>query len=166
MTELILTAERLREVLDYDPEIGVFTWRIQPRARTKVGDEAGYLTPSGYLQIKIDQRKHFAHRLVFLYVYGRFPKEDTDHINGRRDDNRRCNLREATRSENMQNVRRARSHNKAGFLGVLWNSQRNKWMAEINVFGKKIYLGLFATPELAHEAYLVAKRELHHYGNL
>ena len=113
-----LTAERLREVLDYGPDTGVFTWKIRTNSRVKVGDVAGALRPDGYIQISIDGRLHRAHRLAWLYVTGESPPDQIDHINGVRDDNRIANLRLATSAENKQNLRRAKSRNKTGFLGV------------------------------------------------
>ena len=159
-----LTAERLREVLDYDQETGVFTWKIRTHSRVKAGDVAGALRPDGYIQISIDGCLHRAHRLAWLYVTGESPPSEIDHINCVKNDNRISNLRLATRSENLQNQLRAKSNNNTGFLGVspnLW-----KFKAEIQVDGKRRYIGTFPTPEEAHAAYLKAKRQLHPYGTI
>ena len=153
-----LTAERLREVLQYDPETGVFT-RLVDRGGRKVGVVAGSVTGHGYTSIQIAGVRYLAHRLAFLWMTGEWPIDDVDHINGVAGDNRWSNLRPATRAENMQNQRRAQSNNKLGLLGVCRDG--NRFSARIKVDGQRIHLGLFATPEQAHAAYLDAKRRLH-----
>ena len=161
MTEL--TAGRLRELLDYCPDTGVFTWKIRI-SNVKVGDVAGCLEKDGYLRIQIDSRLHFTHRLAWFYVTGEWPPDQIDHINGIRDDNRIANLRAATRSENGQNRRKPQANNTTGYLGV--TRHRGKFLAKIRLDGKRKHLGLFTTPEEAHVAYLEAKRRLHPFGNL
>jgi hypothetical protein len=81
-----LTAERLREVLNYNPGTGVFTWRVQTGRRAPVGAIAGCITWYGYIAIKIDCCRHLAHRLAWFYVTGAWPKDQIDHINGNRSD--------------------------------------------------------------------------------
>ena len=159
-----LTAERLREVLNYDAETGIFTWLARTRNRVAVGDVAGSPDRYGYLRIKIDGRIHSAHRLAWLYVHGEWPKDQLDHINGIRTDNRITNLREATNAENGHNRRKPHSNNTTGYLGV--KRDRGRFQALIRLDGKQRYLGLFDTPEAAHAAYLEAKRRLHPFGNL
>jgi hypothetical protein len=83
-----------------------------------------------------------------------------DHINGNPLDNRRCNLRACNISQNGMN-RGAAAHNKSGLKGVFWDKRRNKWTAYIRAEGKQKYLGLFVSPELAHQAYSVAAQEYH-----
>lgn len=159
-----LTADRLREILAYDPETGVFTWKVRTANCVRVGDVAGSFDDKGYIKIKIDGRMHKAHRLAWLYVHGVWPKSGIDHVNSVRDDNRSANLREATQAENMQNERVSRSNNKTGFLGVA--PSYGKFQAQIWVGGKKMHIGTFDTPEEAHAAYLAAKREFHPFGTI
>lgn len=159
-----LTAGRLRELLDYDPDTGVFTWKISRRGRVKAGDVAGALRHDGYIQIGIDGRLHQAHRLAWLYVTGESPPSEIDHISCVRTDNRIANLRLATRSENQQNQSKAQKRNKTGFLGV--SPHQGKFQAQIKVDGKVRTIGRFPTPEAAHAAYLEAKRQLHPFGTL
>ena len=159
-----LTVERLREVLDYCPDTGVFTWKIRTNSRVKVGDVAGCLDKDGYLRIQIDSRLHFTHRLAWFYVTGEWPPDQIDHINGIRDDNRIANLRAATRSENGQNRRKPQANNTTGYLGV--TRHRGKFLAKIRLDGKRKHLGLFNTPEEAHAAYLKVKREIHPFGTI
>ena len=94
-------------------------------------------------------------------MYGEMPKQNIDHINGIRDDNRIENLRDVSQKINLQNKRNPNANSTSKFLGVCWHKSRNKWQSQIAVNGKDKYLGLFETAELAHEAYLIAKRELH-----
>ena len=155
----MLTYERLREVLHYDPETGVFTWLVRTSTRIKVGDVAAAADGRGYIVIGVDGVLYKSHRLAFLWMTGEWPPQFVDHINGVRDDNRWSNLRPATRSENNQNVRRARAGNRTGLLGVC--RYRKRFKAQIRVDGRNLCLGTFDTPEQAHEAYLAAKRRLH-----
>lgn len=159
----MLTAERLREVLDYDAETGLFT-RKEPRNRWKAGQVAGGETCHGYTGIKIDNRVYLAHRLAWLYVFGEWPSKGLDHLNGSRRDNRLVNLREATHAENAQNRRGARRGSAVDFIGV--SRYRGVFRAQIKTDGKNKHIGYFGTPEAAHEAYLDAKRKLHSHNTL
>lgn len=153
----MITVERVRELLIYDSETGVFRWKVAS-TRVKIGDVAGS-DGDGYRVIRIDQRNYKAHRLAWLYVHGEWPAKDIDHINGVRSDNRIANLRDVSRSVNIQNLRRARSDNSSGLLGVSRN--RGRWRAVINLEGKRHHLGYFASADLAHEVYLEAKLKIH-----
>jgi len=154
-----LTVARLRELLAYDPEAGVFVWLVG-RGRAAAGAVAGTLARDGYLRIGVDGQGCAAHRLAWLMHYGEWPTGQIDHRDGCRTNNRIANLRDVTTSVNNQNQRKARADNKScGLLGVTANCGR--WMAQIQVDRKKRRLGLFDTPERAHAAYLEAKRELH-----
>lgn len=146
-----ISQERLIELLIYDPETGAFTWRTQFNNCVKKGSLAGTLCTSGYVLICLDGRRYKAHRLAWLYVYGRFPSKDIDHINRVRSDNRILNLREASDHQNGQN-RSINKNNKSGFKGVCWHKATGKWQASIRVNYKTIHLGLFDTIELAAKA--------------
>lgn len=154
-----LTAERLRELLDYDPETGRFTWRVRRGPVPAGGKAGGRPDGSGYSQIRVDGRLHLAHRLAWLYMTGDQPPVEVDHRDTDPMNNRWSNLRASTRSGNNQNVRRARRNNSSGYLGV--SPRDGRWLAQIHANGKKRWLGLFDTPELAHGAYLKAKAALH-----
>jgi hypothetical protein len=159
-----LTVERLREVLDYNPDTGVFLRRLGNGRGMKAGDIAGWVDSAGYRRICVDGRIYSAHRLAWLYVHDRWPVGDLDHRHGKEAGNGIANLREVSESENMQNQRRAQRHNKTGLLGV--SPYYRKFRAAITVDGKQNYLGYFETAELAHAAYLEAKRRLHPAGML
>lgn len=158
-----LTAERLRELLSYDPDTGLFRWRSFRAPGHKAGSVAGGYCAYGYIRIGVGQERHKAHRLAFLYMTGTYPPDDVDHINGVRDDNRWQNLRQVTRAMNCQNQRSARSNNKSGkFLGVARIGTTNKFRARIKVSGgPHQHIGVFDTAEAAHAAYVEAKRRLH-----
>ena len=157
-----LDSTRLRELLQYDPETGIFTWAIS-RKGCSIGTLAGNTNKvNGYQYICIDGYKHTSQRLAWVYVYGRLPNTEVDHINHNKLDNRISNLREVTRAENMQNLQKAR--NSSGFIGLTFS--RNRWVPSIRINGKKKYLGVYKTPEEAHHAYVEAKRKFHPFGNL
>lgn len=156
----MLNQLRLKELLHYNPDTGIFT-NLVKRGHARVGAAAGSICGTGYRYISIGHFNHCAHRLAWLYVSGEYPSNDIDHINGIRNDNRIVNLRSVTRAENIQNQLRPQSGNKSGFLGVHWNKKDKKWQAQIDVKRANIYLGQFATPELASDAYKEAKKRLH-----
>jgi hypothetical protein len=156
-----LTAARLRELFHYDPETGVFLRRVKA-SNSEAGTPPRGVNSNRYLRFSVDGEKYYAHRLAWLYVYGAWPKNDTDHINGDRQDNRIRNLRDVSRGVNMQNQRRARSNNfSSGVLGVSWHKGAGKWCASIKVDGRMNYLGLHEDKAQAQNVYLDAKRRLH-----
>ena len=138
-TEL-LTQSRLKEVLSYDIESGVFTWAID-RPKAKKGKVAGSIDGHGYHIICIDAVRHSAHRLAWLYIYGYYP-EEVDHQNHVRSDNRLINLRATDRSGNGRNTSKP-STNKSGVVGVSCTTRlgkrNHKW--EVRACGK--FLGYF-----------------------
>lgn len=154
-----LTAERLREVLTYDAETGTFTWRVQVGNRGRIGNRAGHRDARGYWRIQVDGKSMLAHRAAWLYMTGDLPDVLIDHRNCDLSDNRFKNLRVADAAVNAQN--RRRGHGASGVLGVSRRPDCDRWHARIYVGGRLKYLGLFKTSELAHEAYVNAKRELH-----
>jgi hypothetical protein len=161
-----LTQERLKELLHYDPETGVFTNRATRNQLAKAGTEAGFVTsPQGYRSIGIKGRQYRSHRLAWLYVYGAWPEGDIDHINGVCDDNRIANLRDVSTSENCQNQRTVRSNSKSGLIGAR-QFRPGKWQSQIKVNGRCIHLGTFYSPEEAHAAYIAAKRKYHPMNTL
>ena len=161
MADAILTAERLRELLHYDPETGVFTWQKKRNCRVKLGGVAGSIYNNGYRVIGVDRKYRLAHRLAWLYVHGEMPAGEIDHINGDRTDNRIANLRDVSKSVNNQNKKHAMSNNTSGLLGACWDSYNHQWKAQIGLNGKQYKIGVFDSAESAHAAYLAAKRKLH-----
>jgi len=137
----MITQKLLKELLNYDPDTGIFTWIIRRSQSVKSGSIAGGVESLGYRRITISKKRYAAHRLAFLYMVGRFPTE-IDHINHKRDDDRWCNLREVTKSENHHNESLAKN-NTSGVIGVREVNRRSKWRASITVNGKKIELGSY-----------------------
>jgi len=164
MNTVGISHEELLALLSYNPDSGVFLWKKRVAIGTGSGAVAGGISRIGYRVIQLAGRLTSAHRIAWFYMTGVWPANDIDHINGVRDDNRWCNLREATRAENMQNQRRAQKHNKCGFLGV--HPTEKGFRACIRKNGKLHHLGYFSTPELAHGAYLVAKKAMHPFSTL
>ena len=152
----MITQSNIKNLLNYDPCIGVFRWIVGFR-RIKPGEVAGTIC-DGYVRIKINGKSYLAHRLAFLYMTGNFPNI-TDHINGIRSDNRFENLRDVSVAINRQNIRTHDADNKCSFLGV--TNYKGKFRATIKVNKKTKHLGLFATAKDAHAAYVLAKREYH-----
>jgi len=153
-----ITQEKLKQHLHYDAETGVFTRKTKTANMVKIGEVAGSIHPNGRIYIRVLSTPILAHRLAWLYVYGEMPYM-IDHINGNPADNRISNLRVCDRNMNLQNQRKAQKHNKLGLLGV--SQKGNRYVAQISINNKIRYLGLFKTPEEAHEAYVSHKRVLH-----
>lgn len=160
IAETALTVERLKELLVYNAETGQFIRRVRTSNSNKAGDVAGGRLVLGYISVRVDNRPYLAHRLAWFYVTGRWPVADIDHINGDPSDNRLCNLREATRSQNHGNMRRHKD-NRSGYKGVTWSEPRQKWVAQIYVNGKQRNLGGFVCKEDAAKAYAEAARATH-----
>ena len=155
----MLNQERLKQVLHYDKDTGVFT-RILSQTGISKGKESGSLTPEGYKTTSIDSRSYKCHRLAWLYMTGCWPDGQIDHINGCRADNRFENLRDVSKHRNIENQRKAQKSNRStGVLGTFKNGA--KFSARISHNGSKVYLGIFATIEEASAAYITAKRLLH-----
>ena len=148
-----LTQARLKELLNYDPETGIFTWRVNRQGICK-GRNAGCLHNKGgrtYRAIKIDGVARGAHRLAFLYIYGYMPSV-VDHVDNSPLNNRIGNLRAATPAQNSANSKLSKK-NSSGYKGVSLRKRSKKWTSQISAVGHYKHLGSFFTPEEAHEAY-------------
>lgn len=140
MRPLTITQEKVRNLFDYKSEGNLF-WRSH-RSNIRAGSSAGYVDRNGYIVVKIDGKKYFLHRLIFLYFKGYLPENEIDHINRIRTDNRIENLREVSRQCNVRNTGN-RSDNKSGVKGVRWIEQDKKWLARIVSNQKCISLGYY-----------------------
>lgn len=158
MASQILTQDRLRYLFTYDSDIGLFTRNVNIN-NVKSGTIAGSPSNKGYMRIMADGVRYLSHRLAWLYVYGEFPADQIDHVNGNKADNRLSNLRQATNGENLQNYK-----NRKGTLGTYYHKQFKRWGAQIGKDYRRIHLGLFDTQAEAHDAYTRAKQEIHEFN--
>ena len=161
---MTLTQERLKEVLDYKPNTGEFLWKIARRGKAKKGSIAGANKTGGYRQIMIDGTMYQAHRLAWMYVYGKFPDDMIDHVNRQPGDNSIANLREATRKQNRENLG-VPANNTSGFVGVYWVPSIRKWHAKIGHNKKRIHLGSFSAKDDAIHAVMCAKKQHFTHGS-
>lgn len=157
-----VSMDELKSILTYDENTGIFTWLIS-KGRCAKGSIAGRKNKGGYGHIQINKSDYLTHRLAWFYVYGKWPKYQLDHINGDRNDNRLCNLREVSNSENLQNSKTYRT-NTSGFPGVSFDKKDKKWLAYIIVNYKQITLGRFINKDDAIEARKIAKIKLHPFN--
>jgi len=154
----MLTQARLKELLHYDPETGLFRWKVYRARSARAGSLAGVQKERGRIIICLDQREYKAHRLAWFYMTGAWPKNQIDHIDCNAGNNAFANLREATNSQNHMNKV---SRNSTGFKGVKFDKRRGKWDANIKLLGKVKFLGSFKSPEAAYAAYCDAAKIFH-----
>lgn len=157
----MLTAERLREVLHYDPDTGVFRWSIDMGDKRKPGRAVGSRDRNGYLRVRIDYRMHQASKLAWLYSHGVIPPHEIDHIDGDPTNDKLENLRPATHSQNMKNTRLPCT-NTTGAKGVYWRKRWQTYEVKITVNGCTKYLGL--RKELTDASALYAAAARTHFG--
>jgi HNH endonuclease/AP2 domain len=141
-------SDRIRATVNYDPLTGLFTRKSGP-------GRGGNKNGAGYIQLNVDGKFYYGHRLAWWFVYGEWPSGELDHINGDRSDNRIANLRLASRQQNAANTPKRR----AGLKGVFWNTRRKKWYAQMQFRRSKLHLGVFNTEAEAHKAYCRATLE-------
>jgi hypothetical protein len=149
----MLTQEYLKTITYYNPETGEFK---------RLYGKQPYSDKDNYKMTTINGTRYCVHRLIFLYMTGTLPDKslDVDHINMIRNDNRWCNLRLATRSENMRNVN-TRKNNKSGYKGVYFNKLRKKFCAQATFHRVCHHLGSFDTAKEASDAYNKFTKEHH-----
>ena len=151
---------RVKELVRYDASTGKLFW-LQPVARwIKPGDEAGTKVKHA-VDVTLDKVTYRAHRIIWLLVTGQDPGAAiVDHVDGNPHNNKIQNLRLATFHQNQCNQKR-RTDNTSGLKGVTWDKSRGKWVGQIHVKGKHIFLGRHETKEEAYAAYCEAARRLH-----
>lgn len=140
------------DLLSYDPETGLLTWKVS-RGRVRAGTIAGNFSHSrGYVGIRINGRRHYAHRLAWEIYHGTPPSQTIDHINGKTSDNRITNLRDVSQ----------RANNSARFDRTLPTgvhlTKSGRYQAICKTGSTSTALGTYDTPEQAHQAYLNAIR--------
>lgn len=157
------SVETLRAMIAYDPETGILTWKQRNRGLT--GKQVGCAERGmKYRRVHLNGVMMLAHRVALAIHYGEWPQGQIDHINGDRVDNRLCNLRVVTASENLRNKRKY-GNNKSGRVGVMWHKLTGKWGATISAHGEPCWLGTFDTKEAAIEAREAAERRLGFHEN-
>ena len=155
-----MDATTVRELLHYDPETGVFTWLKRIAQRQYVGDVAGCLKSNGYVQIKYRRKNYPAHRLAWLWMTGEWPKDEVDHRDRNRANNRWLNLRAATRKQNQEN-RTPRKDSTSGVTGVLWSNRDQAWRVTIHVDGRKRHIATRKSLDEAVAIRAAASRKHH-----
>lgn len=164
--ESLLTLETLKLKVTYDQDTGHFVWNSCRDARY-VGKRADRVSNDKYLMVTISGKRYLAHRLAFMYMTGVFPVGEIDHINRDKADNRFCNLREVSRSENSQNkeMKHLAASGLQGVKEIMNVKVGNRWRASItNNYVTKI-IGAFATKEDAHAAYILEKQKIHTFDS-
>lgn len=152
----MLLLARLKQLLSYEPQTGVFRWKVRPpHSHVQVGDRAGSVYSNGYRYIQIDGQPYRSGRLAWLYVTGVLPDDYIDHENLNKSDDRFDNLRPATNQLNQAN-RGLMMTNTSGHKGVRWEASRGRWRAAITIDGKAKNLGRFFKLEEAKAAYEAA----------
>jgi len=138
----MLTQNKLKELLHYNPETGIFTWVSRPSNRIYVGKEAGNKIKNGYIIIGVCGSLYLAHRLAWLYMTGEWPESQIDHKDHVRNNNIFFNLRKATNLENSKNKSPSKN-NTSGITGVYWAKHITKWMSSIGIDRKQKHIGVF-----------------------
>lgn len=152
-----INPERVRERLDYNPDTGAFVWKHAPDFpkswNTRYSGRPAYCKPNkrGYAEGSIDGQMLVGHRVAWAHYYGEWPKQEIDHINGDRMDNRIANLRDVSHKENQRNMCIHKS-NTSGVMGVNYHKRDKRWRAFIEVLGKSIHLGNFLEKDDAIKA--------------
>lgn len=155
-----LTLAKLKELLHYDPETGVFTRKVTRSLNNAVQDKIIICAEGAYIGVTINQKRYKGQNLAWLYMTGSFPKHIVDHIDRNPSNNKWLNLREAAHQENMFN-RKKHSNNKSGYKGVYWHKTKKKWRARCVAYKKQYDLGLFDDKEHAAKAYENFAKEKH-----
>jgi hypothetical protein len=143
MKKIPLSQKEVRRIFDYR-EDGELIWKVRNAHRVKVGDVAGHLNGMGYKVTSVEGKLYKSHRLIWLWHFGYFPEHGLDHIDRNPSNNRIENLREVSRVCNSRNCKVGKN-NKSGITGVCWYRETGKWLVQIKIPNKNIYLGLYET---------------------
>lgn len=139
----VITQKRLKELVYYNEETGLFSRKMKKSHNAK----CGYIGHGGYVRISVDNQQYYAHRLAWLYMYGDMPKE-IDHIDNNPSNNSKNNLRSVSHKTNQRNMK-LHKHSKSGVSGVFFDKKLNKWISYITVDGKRKHIGCFVQKQEA-----------------
>lgn len=153
-----LTHERLRTLLDYDPDTGLLTRRTQACPQRPVG----YSPKSGYWRVGVGGRQYYYSRVVWFWVTGDWPIDEIDHEDRDKSNHRWGNLRDLAHGQNMQNIQKAQCNSTTGIRGV--HPENRSFIAKIGFEGKVIRIGTFKTKEEAAIACANKKAALHPFA--
>jgi|SRR6266851_5489738 len=154
-----LTAQQVRERFSYNRKTGILTWKISPSNNVKAGSPISSVGRLGYIRVSINNKRYLAHRIIWLWVTGKWPKYEIDHRDQNSANNKWKNLRQATPSQNHQN-RGPQKNNTSGYKGVFWNSSDQRWNANIKLRGHNYRLYAFTSAKAAHIARCAESRRL------
>lgn len=160
----MLDQSTVKNLLNYNPKTGVFTWKKARSNNVEAGSVAGSVRSDGYVRISIKNKPYLAHRIAWLYQFGVLPQGQIDHENGNRSDNRITNLRDCSNQTNQRNQRRA-ANNTSGVTGVSWHKKEQRWRARISTDGKQVHLGCFKEKSDAIAARKAAEKEHGYHPN-
>ena len=151
---------KVKDYLEYNSDTGILTWIKSPVSNIPVGTQITRKNKQGYNICNLHGVTYYVHRVGWYLHTNSQPPEFIDHINRIKTDNYFSNLREATKSQNRQNIGIQRN-NSSGYKGVSWKKEINKWVARIMLNNVSTHLGYFATPEEAYEAYISASKKFY-----
>ena len=155
----MVTQEELKKLMNYNPLTGLFTWLVPRGGRALKGAIAGTIN-KGYTDITLKGKRHGAHRLAFLYMTGKFPKDCVDHIDSDRGNNKWYNLREATTQQNAWNGK-LKTNNTSGHKNVYWSKSSKKWSVMIRAEGCRKFIGYYRDLNEASSAAATARQKYH-----
>lgn len=158
----MISADELRRLVCYHPTTGEFTWRIS-RPGCRQYDRVGRMGAYGYRYISVGGYERLSHRMAWYYMTGEWPKEEIDHINGIKDDNRWCNLRKATSSQNGCNRKGPDRDSTTGIRGVVYRPDKptKPWQGRVGMKGMKRRYASFKTAEEAEAWAIKTRAEMH-----
>lgn len=170
------TVEYLQSVLRYDAKVGKLYWLKRPTSHFAnnrackswntryAGKEAGTLTSTGYIKVRVDGVEYLGHRVAWALHHKQWPEFPLDHDDHVKTNNRIKNLFKSSPTKNSKNLKMSKA-NVSGVTGVHWNEATRKWLANIRVNTVLIHLGYFANRGTAVEARKAAEKKYGFHKN-